>query len=118
METEKPKTRIEQGYTIVETEVISEEGFSRMRALYPIAEECKKYNGNIYLQFPDEENKANCKSIVELLLSSSPKGTKLIFLVEGTDEKAEKMALRLCSRVATMHSYEERFDLFEENNKY
>lgn len=88
-----------------------------------VCEDCNKYERKIYIKkvppvkFPEvnhyaeEINKKghNAKSIMQVMALAATKGTKLEIIVQGTDKKAKKQAVRLYHAFSSEDSYDIHF---------
>ncbi len=97
-------------YTSIDAVVNLSHGLA-MRPSDRIADECKKYDKDVY--FVKEGEMWNGKRIIDLLSLGAAKDTELTILVEGMDEEAETLALRLYSALSSEDSYDMQFDRFE-----
>ena len=72
-----------------------------------IVHECVKYHGEVFIRKRNSETselayeQADAKKIMDLMALCAGKGSSLDIFVEGNDETARRMALRLCSGLET-----------------
>ncbi|HRZ85324.1 MAG TPA: HPr family phosphocarrier protein [Candidatus Paceibacterota bacterium] len=95
---EKPQLKVEDGYTITEAIVGLNLGLCA-RPCCLISKESLNYARDIFLEY--EGNKVNAKSIMSLLTLGAAVGTKIQIFVEGDDNLAEEMTLKLYSGLTT-----------------
>ncbi len=99
-------------YTSIDAVVNLSHGLC-MRPSDRIADECKKYDKDVY--FVKEGEMWNGKRIIDLLSLGAAKDTELTILVEGMDEEAETLALRLYSALSSEDSYNIEFENLEDD---
>ncbi|MEI6058391.1 MAG: HPr family phosphocarrier protein [archaeon] len=103
---ERPKLRYEDGYTIAQVRANLSRASSYTRTAIDLCRKCIEYPGQVYLNWFDietggfwnvEGNEFDGKSIMSLMRLEISAGLILELKVQGTDEKAEKQVLELCS---------------------
>ena len=139
---ERPQLRYEDGYTVALIKVTLNKGI-RLRTAAHIWKECMGYSGEVYFRHGSylgkihskpitpskrkrglwgegglfEENPTkgliNAKYLMSISTSGLSKGSILEVMVQGTDEKAKKQTLALCSGLLSEDSYELNFNKFD-----
>jgi len=112
----KPELRKEEGFTYIDNVVVNAKPGIVMRPSVEIKKECEKYIPRSAYLVNKAGQDANCLSCTELMLMEIQMGKEVTIKVEGEDEKAEKIALRLYSALKSPNAYELDFDVFEEQD--
>ena len=112
----RPKIKIQdidgKEYTSIDAVVNLHQGIC-MRPSDRIADECKKYDRDVY--FVRDKDMWNGKRIIDIMSLGAEKGAEITILVEGDNEKAETLALRPYSAVSCEDSYDIRFENLEDD---
>jgi len=115
---ETPNIMKRNGYTMIDMVVRLRFGFGCVRTVSAITRECKKYPGEIYFQksiynsicprtyanCTSQEilpQKYNCKKMLETMISVIDHEDRIRVSVEGDDESARRVALRLYSAITS-----------------
>lgn len=107
-----PKVKISDGYTTVEAVMNLRYGLGA-RASATIARECNKYKRSVYMIRDDRPDyKVRANSILGVMSLAAAQGKKLHIMVEGEDETAETLALRLYSAITPEDTLNMDFDRF------
>jgi phosphotransferase system HPr (HPr) family protein len=81
-------------------------GFGPMKCTCDFSTECERYKRSITLEKEDDPGmKVDAKSMMQLTMLTSPKGTRLRITVEGEDDAARCIAFRLASALEGTDTY-------------
>jgi phosphotransferase system HPr-like phosphotransfer protein len=115
-EIDKPTITIKGGYTTVEVRINLSGGLG-LSSVTKISNECKTYPGSVLLKKSDDFSDIesyNGKNILDFMRMAPGEGQKIIILVEGKNEEAERIARRLYSAFSSRYSFTIDFDRFKE----
>ncbi len=99
-------------YTSIDAVVNLSHGLC-MRPSDRIADECKKYDKDVY--FVRDGEIWSGKRIIDILSLGAEKGAEITILVEGDNLKAETLALRLYCALSSEDSYNLGFENLEDD---
>lgn len=108
-----PRLRRANGWTSISAFPISEYGFGTIRGMTKFVEEAQKYERKIYVKNAFLDEWMDLKSIMQAMVAETHRGDGVTFLIEGQDEKAEHIALRLYSGATSEKIYEPDFDRYD-----
>jgi phosphotransferase system HPr-like phosphotransfer protein len=111
----RPDLSKTDGYTSTRVEVALNSGFGALRCCVQFLNECRRHSRCILMARIDEEGEPiELDSITAVTMLSSPRGEELRIFVEGTDQTAEHILLRLASALTGSDSFNLEFDYFEQ----
>jgi phosphotransferase system HPr-like phosphotransfer protein len=114
---EKPKLRKYNHQTKVDAVITLDRGFGTGRGIAKFVAEARKYSKSIFVRHEDNYELFDLKDTISAFSACLPKGKKLEIIVEGVDEEAERVALRIYSGITSHNSNEPYFDSFEQKEK-
>jgi len=108
---EIPKIKKQNGFTTIDTIVNCHKGIA-MRTARSLVEETRRYVNEIYF-LNNKQDLYDAKRILDLVMIDIEKDPKIKVMVEGNDETAKKIALRLYSALSSENSYALDFDRYD-----
>ncbi|MEI6058392.1 MAG: HPr family phosphocarrier protein [archaeon] len=92
---QSPQLKYEKGYTIFNATVGMKNGL-HARPSMRLVKLCNNYDKEVYIiSEANPKLKVNAKGMMEMMFLRGVRGTRLEIMIEGTDDKSEKLALEL-----------------------
>jgi len=102
-------------YTSIDA-VVNVKGGVGLGASSLIVKECMKYDREIYLV--NSDGFMSGKRVIDMISLGAAEGDTIRILVEGNDETAEEIALRLYSALTSKERYNLDFDRFAKKDRF